>query len=716
MRRRLLIASCLCLLGTSLVRAQAPGTDFSATPTSGCGPLAVKFNDLSTNGPLFWSWDFGNGQTSNLQNPNVVYGTPGTYTVTLIARNRDGSNAMRKTGYITVFPFPTVQFSSNLTLACSPSTIQFVDQSTPGQGAIGSWKWTLGDGSTSNLQNPTHTYTQPGYYTIGLEVTNSGGCTNNASITRYLRVISGIQPNFAWDQTSASCSAPFILNFRNQTAGPGNLAFNWSLGNGALPANSTDTNPSNITYPAAGNYSVNLQVTSSLGCTASLQKSIAFNGNNATMIGPTSVCVNQPAVFSNSSSPLPPVNTWDFGDGTTSDTANTTKTWNAVGSYGVKLVNHYASCADSTTQTVQVVNPPTPAFTATPTGGCKAPLTVQFTDKTVGATSWLWDFGDGQTSNQQTPSHTYNATGNFTVKLTVTGAGGCANTVTMPAYIKVQAPVVAIENANQLGACIAGAGAGANPTLNPVAIINSPSGVGTYNWSAPLSNEGSSTIANPSFTYPGTGNYSISLTITTPDGCTSNTATSTVSVGAPTVAAFTYSPNPTCGRGPVTFTSTNLPADYYIWDFGDGTNTGTVTTPSVVHAYSKISPPTYTVKLTLINSGCETTFSRPVTVNPPIPNFGFQVQCPNVVHFADSSLTDKSMAMTYDWDFGDGTPHATSTGVPPQPPAFATTHTYAAPGIYTVVLTVTDGVCGATSYSRNVTIAAVNADFSLPPT
>ena len=714
MRRRLLFVSCLCLLGFSLVRAQAPGTDFSATPTSGCGPLAVKFTDLSTNGPLFWSWDFGNGQTSNLQNPTVVYGTPGAYTVTLIARNRDGSNAMRKTSYITVFPFPTPQFSSNLTLACSPATIQFFDQSAPGQGNITSWQWNLGDGTTSNQQNPSHTYTQPGYYTIGLQVTNSGGCTNNTAVIRYLRMISGIQPNFSWDQTSLSCSAPFVVKFLNQTAGPGNLSFNWSLGNGAVPANSTDTSPSNITYPASGAYTVNLQINSSLGCTASLQKTISFNGNNATMNGPASVCVNDPAAFSNSSQPLPPLNTWDFGDGTMSDSANTTKTWNTIGSYSVKLVNHYPSCADSTTQTVQVVNPPAPAFTATPTAGCKAPLTVQFTDQTAGATSWIWDFGDGQTSNQQNPSHTYTTSGNFTVKLTATGTGGCASTLTKNAYIRIQAPVVAIQNANQLGACIAGAGA--NPTLNPIAIINSPSGVGSYNWQAPGSNEGSSTLANPSFGYPAVGNYTITLAITTPDGCTSNTATSTVSVGTPTSPSFTISPNPVCGRGPVTFTSTNLPADHYIWDFGDGTSSGTVTTPSVTHSYTRISPPNYNVTLTSINNGCETTISLPVTINPPIPNFGAQVVCPSTVNFIDSSKTDNSPTMTYDWDFGDGGPHATSTGVPPQPPAFATTHTYGAPGIYNVILTVTDGVCGPQKWTETVTIAAVNADFSLPAT
>ena len=66
------------LLGLLNATAQAPVANFSATPTSGCGPLTVRFTDLSTNNPTFWSWDFGNGQVSSNQNPNVTYTSPGT--------------------------------------------------------------------------------------------------------------------------------------------------------------------------------------------------------------------------------------------------------------------------------------------------------------------------------------------------------------------------------------------------------------------------------------------------------------------------------------------------------------------------------------------------------------------------------------------------------------------------------------------------------------
>ena len=711
MRRRLLIACAyLCLTGLTLVRAQAPVAAFSANPTAGCGPLSVQFHDNSLNGPLFWSWDFGNGVTSNVQNPAVAYISPGTYTVTLIVRNRSGSDAMRKTDYITVYPYPTVTFTANLTLACSPANIQFTDQSTPGQGSITGWSWDFGDGTTpSNQQNPSHTYTQPGYYNVALTVTNSSGCHNTGSSTRFLRIVNGIQPNFAWNQTSASCSAPFIVNFLNQSAGPGNLTYNWTLGNNAVPANSTDTNPSNVTYPANGNYNVTLQINSSLGCNASIQKTVPFTGNNATFSGPDTICVNDPAVFSNTSAPPPNANHWDFGDGTGSDSGTATKTWSATGPFNVKLLNHYSSCVDSLIQTVQVVNPPTPGYVAKPNGSCKPPLTVQFTDNSTGATGWKWDFGDGSNpSTQRDPVHTYITAGNFTVTLTVTGPGGCSNMISRNAIL-IQPPVVTINTSNPLGGCVDGSPT--NTAIDPTFNLNAPGGVASYNWSAPGSDQMTSNVANPSFTYPTPGNYTISLTVTTPDGCTSPVSGAPVHIGTPTPASFTFT-QPVCGRNSVTFTASGSPADHYSWDFGDGIKSAIGTNPMISHSYLLTSPPPFNVTLTLINNGCPTTSAQPVFVNPPLPNFGIIVTCPSTVNFIDSSLTDHSPTMTYTWDFGDGSPPQVVTTAPwlPLP------HTYP-PGTYTATLTVLDGAtCGPQSWSRTITIAAVTPEFTLFPT
>ena len=380
---------CLLQLWLSSAHAQAPVTNFSATPTSGCGPLSVQFTDNSTNNPVFWSWDFGNGQTSSLQNPAVQYAAAGTYTVTLITRNASGSDAMRKTGYITVYPYPQASFTSNSQLACAPTNIQFNDNSTPGSGSITSYLWNFGDGTTSNQQSPAHAYPQPGYYNVSLTVQNSGGCSNTTGINRYLRVVDGIQPNFVFNQSSTSCTAPFTGTLLNQTAGPGTLTYNWTLANGATPANSTATNPT-VTFPTDGTYNVTLQVSSTFGCTAQITDPVNLSDNSAIINGPTTVCVNTPATFSNGSTPTPPSFTWSFGDGTTSNAPSPSKTFTTVGTSSVTLTNNYAGCTTTRTDPITVINPPTPTFTATNTSSCKAPLTVNFTDhSTPTPTSWL---------------------------------------------------------------------------------------------------------------------------------------------------------------------------------------------------------------------------------------------------------------------------------------------------------------------------------------
>ena len=698
---------CLLQLWLSSAHAQTPVTNFSATPTSGCGPLTVTFTDQSTNTPTFWSWDFGNGQTSSLQNPAVTYPTAGNYTVTLIARNASGADVMRKTNYITVFPFPQASFTANSGLACAPANIQFTDNSTPGQGAIVSWNWSLGDGSTSTQQNPSHTYTQPGYYSVALTVQNSSGCSNSVSYARLLRIVSGIQPNFVFNQSSTTCSAPFVGTLLNQTAGPGTLSYNWTIGNGATPAGSTAPSPA-ITFPTDGTYNINLQVASSLGCTASIQQPLTFSNSTALIKAPATTCVNSPTIFSDGSTPAPSSIAWTFGDGTNANNLTPSKTYTTTGTYTVKMVNYYTSCADSTTQNITVINVPTPAFAATPTTSCKAPFTVAFADQTTpAAASWSWNFGDGQTSTQQNPTHTYTTTGTFNVTLTVTGAGSCPGSTTKNAFISIQPPAVSIGGS--LSACVNATGD--NSIISPAANVNAPDGVAHYAWSAPGSNEGSSTAAAPSFTYNTAGNHTISLTITTTGGCTAS-ATATAQISTSTPAAFTFTPNPVCGNSLVTFKTTSVPATGYIWGFGNAIF-DTINAPanSATYSYKKLG--TYPATLTTNNNGCRTTSTpQSIVVNAAIPNFGYSVICggpPFIAMFTDTSLTNGD-PVTYSWNYGDGNtavgPLSTLPYLPP--------HAYASPGTYAVILQITDGAC-VTSITKNVVIGSVTPSFTPGP-
>ena len=725
-RNFLIVVGCLFLLTIGKANAQAPNPEFSATPTSGCGPLGVKFTDQSTGSPLFWDWDFGNGQTSTQQNPSVVYTNPGTYTVTLIVRNRDGSNVIQKTGYITVFPFPAVSFTSNLTVACAPATVQFNDKSSPGQGNITSWTWDFGDGATSSNPNPSHIFAQPGYYDITLTVLNSGGCSNKQTIPRYLRVIDGIQPNFSTDQVSASCIAPFDVNFNNQTAGPGNLSYSWNFGTGVNPSGSSLVNPSGVLFPSAGNFPVTLQVQSSLGCSATFQKTVAFDQYTASFSGPTTICVNSPATFTNTSTPASPGSTWDFGDGGGTTANPATRTYTAFGTYNVKLVNHYPGCTDSITIPVQVTSAPAPDFTADATGACQPNLTVNFSGTATGtATQWLWDFGDGSTGSGQNISHTYTTSGSFDVTLSASG-GSCAGTVTKAAFINIKVPTVDIAGAGSLGTCVTtSAPAGSTHAINPLANITSVTPIASYSWNAPGSVQGSSTSATPSFSYASTGLYNISVTVTTADGCTSAPATSSVSIGTPasiTAPTFTITdvnnnplpPAGVCGRDSILLTATPSGPYSYIWNFGDGTRSKPQNQPTIKYAYKKpwVSPPAQ-ISVSVSNSGCPyNSLPVPLVVNYPFPDFSYQVHCSATsldVTFSDSSKVDGNGSPNYKWNFNDG------TGDILNPAHAPISHTYATNGVYHVTLTLSDGACADQSYSKDVILLKINPDFTGNP-
>jgi len=158
-----------------------PTANFEGTPRSGTAPLTVKFTDASTLGTGSspdWLWNFGDGATSTARNPSHTYTSPGTYTVTLRVRTSLGQNTATKLGYITVTSAgapPVADFSAAPRSGTTPLTVQFTDKSAPGGGAITSWLWTFGDGTTSTARNPSKVYTQVGSHPVSLRVTNAFG-------------------------------------------------------------------------------------------------------------------------------------------------------------------------------------------------------------------------------------------------------------------------------------------------------------------------------------------------------------------------------------------------------------------------------------------------------------------------------------------------------------------------------------------------------------
>jgi len=694
LNRKLLFPLIISLLTTFLVNAQAPIANFTANVTSGCPPLVVNFTDLSTNNPTSWSWNFGGippaviPGTSASKNPVVIFYTPGTYTVKMTATNASGSSVATPIT-ITVNPTPVADFSTIDTLGCAPLHVQFTDNSAPAA-SITSRSWFFGDGGVSSATNPSHIFTLPGNYAVNLQVTNSFGCQGSASLktkTGFIMVTPGVIPNFS-DSLSSSCKPPTTAYFDNQTSGPGTISYTWRFGDGGT---SILTNP-NHTYTASGSYNVTLIAQSSQGCIDSVTNpTIISTGSVVSSFAVAdSVCVGTPVIFQNTSSPTPNNSLWNFGDATTSTQQNPIHTYAIAGNYTVTLNNNFASCSDSTNKVIHVLNPPVVNFTGTNLASCKAPLTASFQDLSTNAASWSWDFGDGGTSTLKNPSYTFTAPGQYNITLTATNAAGCSSSITKSQFVQVVAPLVKITNLPAYGC---------SPlSYTPTVAYTVVDGIAAYFWD--FGNGNTYNVANPPTQVYGPGKYVVKLTITTNGGCTAS-YTDTVKVGTvkPT-PAFSATPLTACIGQNVQFTDASTGgANQWLWDFGDG-NTSTAQNPS----YSYLKPGIFSVTLTAYNNGCFDFLTKVnyITVKPPLSKFGYSFNCTNKNQY---TFTDSSIgAITWDWDFGDGSPHYTSGANPPP-------HVY--PGVsatYTVSLTVTNAGCSNTS-SQTIKVLQKN-DFT----
>lgn len=680
----------LCLFFYSSVANAQPVANFTASPLAGCSPLIVNFQDLSTGTPTNWLWNFGNGNTSTLQNPIASYFTPGTYTITLTVTNAGGSNTLVRTNYITVYEPPTVDFSASITTGCFPLRVQLTDLSTAGVGNTNvSWDWDFGNGLTSNLQNPVVTYTTAGIFNVTLRVTNDKGCVRTLSRPAFINVTPGVRSLFTHTVPTV-CSAPATIDFTNNSTGPPVLSYLWDFGDGNT---STAQNPSH-TYVTNGTYTATLITFSSAGCQDTLRSNpIVVGGITTSFSGPVSGCVNEQLSFTVTSNPVPNISNWTFGDGATGVGLNVTHSYAAAGVYPIKLYNTYTNCVDSFIQNITINPLPVVDFTAPVTVSCQPPLTVNFQDLTTGgATAWQWDFGDGNTSAVQNPSHTYTSYGNFTVTLIATNGFGCTDTIVKPGFIRIRRALMSVTGLPERG-CIP-------YTITPVPVINSLDAVTSWEWD--FGDGGTAFVQNPSHTYTVQGTYTVKLIITTSSGCRDTlTLNSAVQVGSKPMANFSATPNPVCARQPVQFTDLSVPADEWLWDFGDG-STSILQNP--IHNFNDTGY--FDITLIAYNNGCPDTivFTDYIYVLPPIARVIIGPDCNNRLRF---SFIDFSVgALTWEWDFGDGSPFDNT-----QNPV----HTYPALGNYSVRLVVTNGGCADTTV---VPVYAIDerADFTASQT
>ena len=335
---------------------------------------------------------------------------------------------------------PLASCSATPMTGLAPLTVSFTGSGSDTDGSITLYYWEFGDGAASYSQNPNHSYKNKGTYIAKLTVTDNDGKTNSESVT--ITVLNSL-PIASCSASPKSGYVPLTVSFTGSGIdNDGNIvSYNWNFGDGT---SSSSQNPSH-TYQNTGTYNVQLTVADNDGATDSDSVTITVSAIPL----PTASCSASPkngeapltVFFTGTGSDIDGYITsyyWNFGDGATSSTQNPHHTYQNPGTFTARLTitdNDGNTYTDTVTITVYGPNQnPVASCTASPQSGI-VPLLVSFTgsgtDPDGVISSYQWSFGDGHTSTEQNPSHTYTTAGVYTATLTVTDDRGKTNSVSV---------------------------------------------------------------------------------------------------------------------------------------------------------------------------------------------------------------------------------------------------------------------------------------------
>lgn len=646
----------------------------------------VEFVDQSSaaaNYTISWEWDFGDGNTSNLQNPVHTFAPGSSYLVSLtITADSSGVTCTdQATASVAVPPQPNVFFTWDPEPTCLSEPTSFYGSAGT---MVVSWNWDFGDGQSSNLRNPVHLYTVAGTYDVALSVLDVNGCTD--TIIQQVTVIQTPDVSISVDPDPSCLNEP--TNFSGNSASS-ITSWEWDFGDGGSAFGQTVMH----TYLIPGTYNVSLTVTDIDGCQNTEITQVSVNPLPSPVFshsGPS--CAGDSVEFYDASTTPNGYIVrwdWDFGDGNSTtvnypDNPNVSHLYATTGTFLVTLtVTDSDSCTNSTLR--QVIVEPNPVAGFTFTNACDGEP-VYFTDLSSpnggsDIISWYWEFDDpstgiNNTSNLQNPTHLFSASGTYDVLLLITNGNGCMDSITHPVTVN-ELPYVEISTDSD-STCV----------NQPTNFYGSGSNIISWLWD--FGDGGTSVKQNPVYVYSTPGNYVVTLTATDDNGCVNDTSIIMYVNAAPNTN-FTHS-SPSCsGYGIEFYDLSTTPQGYIVlwhWYFGDGSDTTILfpDDPDVAHTYS--DPGAYMVSLVTMNStGCIDSTSSELTVAQG-PQALFTTSGPpcedNLVQFLDQSLGFGYTIQSWFWNFDDPSSGSNNTSTLQNP-----VHQFNYAGTYNVFLEVT---------------------------
>ena len=575
---------------------------------------------------------------------------------------------------VTVNPLPDVAFSAGS--VCVGTQTQFVNASTLSSGTIVSYYWDLSGGQVSVAKDPIYRFEDAGTYAVKLIVESAAGCSD--SLTNSIEVFENPVADFVFDNVCEGFEVAFT---NNSTGGLTTISdYAWDFGDGTT---STLAEPGHL-YATAGSYTVSLDITNANGCTDAISKTVTIYEPGQAAFSFDEVCEGGATTFSNDSNDPEDEGSyaWSFGDGNSSTAVNPQHSFASFGTYNVVLqLTTVNGCVSDTTMSVEVYEQPEAGFSADNVCFGAAISFTDTTDYSQADLSYFWDFGNGDTSTEPSPSYSYPETGKYKVEMTTTSSNGCTSSAS--AFFDVE-PIPEVRFLID-PACQDQDVKFTNLTAQNIDGLSYAWDFGDGNTSADF---------EPEHVYTATGDYTATLTVTSGFGCSQSLSEDLTVFAIPQVA---FSFDNVCDGFAVQFTNeASISAgsiSEYLWDFGDFSNS-IVLNPSKTYLNSG----SYDVTLTAISDeGCTASLTQTATVySNPVADFGADSECIGVPIDFENYSRSASSPLRYLWSFEPG------AGSEAQTPSY----NYGLPGTYEVQLTVTTPEGCQDSVFRNVAVFA----------
>ncbi len=681
-----------------------PQPAFTISDSVGCGPLTVQFQNTTPDLSAFnYYWDFGNGQTSLLTDPNpVVFPTHPEYIDTIYTVKLhvlSSCDTITFSRNIRVKSKPKALFTPTLTVGCSPMKVIFKNTS---KGINNTYYWDFDDGTTqvtTTNDSVQHIFYTGNVDTFFVKLVAVNDCGSDSITYQIIAAPNNINLNFAVNGNQVNGCAPHIPAFINNSSGAS--TFHWNFGDGNVLSTSSNLDTVYHNYNTPGNYNVSLQATNSCSdTTAYLQINVFAKPDAGFTASNSSICIGESISFQNTSTGGSSY-LWHFGDGNTSTLVQPTHIYSGAGIYTVKLLvyNNNAPgniCIDSSMLQVAVSDSLPGFFTqSADTGNC-APFTITFVNQFRPSVTAVWDFGDGNVATGDSVVHSFQSTGTFQVNLTVTMPGGC--TYYNEGSVTINGPTGTLQYQ-----------AGYVCEDDAVFFQVFASNADSIEWNFGDGNVVTTIQPFVYHNYALPGLYIPTVTLKNNAGCNYPIS------GIDTIkqdwidAGFIYSNQQNCGSTVYSFTDTSqlyFGKQEVLWNFGDGV---TAAGSSVSHSY--FSSGIYNVQMIVKGlSGCSDTVTKQLAVNvnslPVVSISADTTGCVNEPVLFSANIQSQQPATQIHWQVSDG---ATAQGND-------FVHIFSLPGDYIIRLVAgTAAGCYDTSY-HNIKIfpsPVVNTNASM---